>query len=613
MNWITVAWPIIAGACLTLAVMHLLVWARDRRAGVSLAFASLAICVACIAAFELAMTRVQTAQQFGTLRNWMLLPVFAAFVSVLVFVRLHFQAGRLWLAHATWIVRLAGLVFNSFSPPHLFYREITGLRQTDFLGATISVAEGPPSPWLWFNQLSVLLLVAFVADAARTMWRRGGAVERRRAMVVGGSLMVFLLVAGTLMALVSWQVVDAPYLVSPIFLVMVGAMGYELSRDVLRAAQLTGELRESQQRIDLAARAASLGFWTWDVGRDEIWANEAARSLLGFSPTERLGSSRLSGVLHPDDRDGVTQAIEAALAHGGEYERQYRIRLSSGEIRWIAARGRAEPATSGQPLLMRGVVMDVTAERRAELELQRLRGQLTHVGRVSMLGQLSSALAHELTQPLGAILRNAEAAEIFLRADQPDLEELRAIIADIRKDDQRAGDVIDRLRSMLKRRVLEPHPIAVGELLDEATTLARADAAARGVTLEISAAPDLPPILGDRVHLQQVLLNLVLNAMDAMAENGHDGRCVRLAARRDGESKVAVSVSDAGHGIAPEQLPHIFEPFFTTKPHGIGIGLAISHTIIAAHGGQLTAENNPDGRGATFRLALPVAAHGVPA
>ncbi len=606
MNWITIVWSMIVGAVLTLAAMHMLVWIKDRRAWAHLAFAVLAASIAATAVLELMLMRSQTTEQFCALRSWLLVPVFVAFVCVLVFVRLHFQAGRLWLSHATWIVRLGATAFNFISPPHLFYRKLTGLRHADFFGATITVAEGVPSPWLWLSQLSVLLLLIFVADAALALWRRGGDVDRRRAVVIGGSLTFFILLAGALMAVVSFQMIDAPYLVSLPFCVMVGAMGYELSHDVLRAARLAGELRESKQRIDLAADAAQLGFWTWDVARDEIWANDAARSLFGFTPTEPLPLSRFMDALHPEDRSGVEQAIAAALAHGGEYEREYRVPLAGGHTRWIAARGRAERDSTGPSRLMRGVVMDITAERNAELELQRVRAQLTHVGRVSMMGQLASALTHELNQPLGAILRNAEAAELFLQAHTPDIEELRAIITDIRKDDQRAGDVIDRMRSMLQRRVLEFQPIAMAELLAEATLLARADAAARRMTLDVSAPPDLPPIIGDRVHLQQVLLNLILNAMDSMNGNAEPARRVRLSARRVGTGEVEVAVSDLGHGIAPERLPQVFEPFFTTKPHGMGVGLAISQTIIAAHGGRLTAENNADGQGATFRLTLPI-------
>jgi len=223
-----------------------------------------------------------------------------------------------------------------------------------------------------------------------------------------------------------------------------------------------------------------------------------------------------------------------------------------------------------------------------------------------MMGQLASALAHELSQPLGAILRNAEAAELFLQDEQPDLDELRAIVVDIRKDDQRAGDVIERLRSLLKRRSLETRALAVSELLTNCAALTRADAVTRHVTLEFASATGLPAVMGDRVHLQQVLLNLVLNAMDAVDGLPADDCRVTVHAHCDERGEVVVAVSDRGPGIATDQLASVFDPFFTTKANGMGIGLAVSRTIIEAHGGRIWPENNPD-RGATFRFTLPVA------
>lgn len=259
-----------------------------------------------------------------------------------------------------------------------------------------------------------------------------------------------------------------------------------------------------------------------------------------------------------------------------------------------------------QAITIAALLLERTQRRRAETEIERQRAELAHATRVSTMGQLASSLAHEINQPLGAILRNAEAAELFLQKEKPDLGELRAIVSDIRKDDERAGNVIDRMRSMLKRQKLERATLNVRELLEETLALARGDAAARGVQITLDAPATLAPIPGDRVQLQQVLLNLILNAMDAMSQAGNgkgEGRIFVRATQED-HGGIEITVRDFGEGIHPESLPRIFEPFFTTKPNGMGMGLAISKTIIEGHGGSLRARNNPDG-GATFSFTLP--------
>lgn len=242
--------------------------------------------------------------------------------------------------------------------------------------------------------------------------------------------------------------------------------------------------------------------------------------------------------------------------------------------------------------------------RQTRQELEELRSELARAGRVTALGQLASALAHELSQPLGAILRNAEAAELHLNGPSPDLAELREIVADIRRDDRRAGDVIEQMRALIKRRTLQMNPLALNELVQDVISLVRSDAVARHVAIDCVAAPGLPMVSGDRVHLSQVLLNLIMNGMDAIQTAPANNRRVVVEARPREQGQIEVAVTDSGPGVAPEIINKVFDPFYTTKSGGLGMGLPISRTIIEAHGGRLWAEPAPGGRGTTFRFTL---------
>ena len=260
MSWVTIIWSMVASACLTLAAMHLLIWCKKRTAWASLLFSLTAVATAAMACCELWMMRAETPGQFGTALRWVHVPAFALIVGLVGFVQIYLRAGRRWLAWTTCAVRAFSLLLNFLMEPNVNYREITRLRHIPFLGDSVSVCEGVPSPWNLVGHLSLLLLVIFVADAGITVWRRG---DRRQAVVVGGSIVFFVLAATVQTMLARWEVFHWPQTSSLFFLGIVAAMAYELSREVLRAAQLSDDLRESEARMTLAAEAA--GVWRLDV------------------------------------------------------------------------------------------------------------------------------------------------------------------------------------------------------------------------------------------------------------------------------------------------------------------------------------------------------------
>lgn len=255
--------------------------------------------------------------------------------------------------------------------------------------------------------------------------------------------------------------------------------------------------------------------------------------------------------------------------------------------------------------LLGEIFANALSRKQGELETQRLRQELTHIGRVSALGELTASLAHELNQPLTAILSNAQAAQRLLAVDVIDLEEVREILSDIVADDKRAAAVIHRLRLLLKKGDLDFVSLDVNEVVGEVAWLVKSDALTRHVSMSLELAPDLPCVLGDRVQLQQVVLNLVLNGLEALRPPGAGARTLVIRTARDGGAAVMVAVQDSGTGIDEKETDRIFEPLYTTKPEGLGMGLAIARTIVDAHGGRVVAANNDHG-GATVRFTLPV-------
>jgi two-component system, LuxR family, sensor kinase FixL len=851
MNWVTILWAMIASACLTLALVHVLVWWHRPEARANLLFALTAAATAVFAGCELWMMRAETPVAFGTAVRWGHLPIWVLIVSLVGFVRLYLRAGRLWLAWTVCGLRTLSLTLNFLFTPNLNYREITALRHVSFLGERVVVAEGIPNPWMLVGQLSLLLLVFFVADAAISVWQRG---DRRQALSVGGNI-VFFVVAGTVQAiLIFWGIIHTPITASLFFMAIVAAMGYELSQEVFRAARLSDDLRESEERMSLAAEAANLGMWVWDVVRDEVWMTEEGRALLGFARDTRLNTAALISRVHPEDRAARAAAIKSAIETRGEYSAEYRVLLPDGTLRWIGARGHCirvgdpkgirllgvlvdvttqklaqdalresesrframadtapvmiwmsgtdklctffnkgwlgftgrslaqelgngwaegvhredfdrcfevyansfdarQPFTMeyrlrrgdgqfrwvldngtprlasdgnflgyigsciditerkqaqdrfrlvveaspngivlvnaqghimlvnacceklfgykreeligqgaevlvperfrGEPLahparfraataagamgaglelfvrrkdgtefpveigssliespegtLILSVIVDISARMQAEAQKRQHGEEIAHLSRVAIMGEMAGALAHELNQPLTGIVNNASAGRRFIAKGRGDLPKLDSLFDAVLADGRRGGEIIRSIRSMVRKGEEVRSPVNLNDVIARVLGFVRSDALERHCALVTEPDPELPLVQADLVQIQQVLLNLVVNAFEAMRKTPAAERRVIIRSEREPSGRVRVSVRDFGAGLPAEEPRRIFERFFSTKHEGMGMGLAIARSIIASHGGELAAVNAQDG-GACVYFSLPVIA-----
>ena len=382
-----------------------------------------------------------------------------------------------------------------------------------------------------------------------------------------------------------------------------------LSMDITERKRAEEASRMNEALLTAGADLAGLGCYEVDFSEPSCFIDERFHQICGVAPGRQSGLQPVQEWvehLHADDRPRVLDARREL--HEGKVEQmsiEYRYLHPITGQRWIHHVARvAARNTDGHTLRSYGVVRDITAHKEAEDETRQLRDNLAHLARVNTLGALSGSLAHELNQPLGIILSNAQAAQELLAQDPPDLTEVQDILADIVAADRRAGEVIGRLREMLKRGEVSLHPLLLNEVIEEVLDIANSDLIGRGITVVQDLAADLSPIAGDRVQLQQLVLNLVVNGADAMASTEPGMRRLHFQTRLH-HGRVRASIRDEGAGL-PADSDRLFQPFYSTKSQGLGLGLPICQTIVAAHHGRLWAEPHPD-RGAVFYFELPIA------
>lgn len=362
-------------------------------------------------------------------------------------------------------------------------------------------------------------------------------------------------------------------------------------------------LRDREARISLAAESANLALWTVDFGTGESWINERGRTLFHFAPGESPSRESFLARVHPEDRLKVQETIERARNSMESFESEYRVLLPNGETRWHIGRGRYLRDYRGQLSELMGVAIDVTAQVKANLDLRLQREEMTRLSRVALMGELTASLAHELNQPLTAIAANAAAGRRFLARGLADLETFEEVLSEIFSDARRAGEIIHGIHRFVRKSQDERRAVDLNEVIVEVLRLLHSDLLGRSTTVETSLAHGLAAVSADPVHLQQVLLNLIMNSVEAMQNTPVSERRILISTASD-DGFVRVSVRDYGGGLPEENPEKIFSHFFSTKPNGMGMGLTIVRSIVEGHGGELGAENVEGGARLFFRLPV---------
>lgn len=375
--------------------------------------------------------------------------------------------------------------------------------------------------------------------------------------------------------------------------------------DVTELVNKDQALRESEERMRVATEAVNLGIWEWDLSKDEIWATNTRRALLGLPASGTIALQDFISRLHPDDRDRVRRTMDDAIHSGEDFDSEYRLILPDGIVRWMSTRGSVHFDNARKPARLLGISIDITERKQAEFDAQRDRAELSHLSRVALMGEMSASIAHELNQPLAGILSNAAAGQRFIDQGEVNLREIRELLGDIVADGRRASGVVRGIRGMVKKEQMARRFVDLNEVVTDALRMASPDALLHSCQLETSLDPNLPAIHSDPVQLQQVLLNLAINAFDAMRDTPASKRKVVIKTQSNGDGTVRTSVRDYGVGISEEMQDRLFDPFFSTKTEGLGMGLAIVRSIVESHGGTITAEN-ADGGGTRFEFVLPV-------
>ncbi len=579
MSWITAIWSATVGASLVMGLLYLVVWSQNRRSWANLCFFFTVVGVVGLAVGEMATMHAESPEAFGRAIRWAHFVYAIGFVGSLGFIHFYFGTGRKWLLVLAIGLRLLVVLVNFTTGVNAHFTLIHSLRKIVFLGEQVSVlGEWVTSPWARLALLSSLAQFVYVVDASVRLWRTGSHEARSRALVLGGALALFIVIAVGQSALVAAGMLRMPFILSFPFLGVVLAMGYELSKDVLRAAHVNRELRESEQRMTLATEAAHLGIWVRDLSRNEIWASVKWRELFGFTKSERLDLDCFMHRLHPDDRDRIRQVFANAEVTG-HYEGEYRILLPNGQIRWIASRGRVE-FSRGRPIMIRGASLDITARKQAEEGARNLSGQLIYAQEAERM-RLARELHDDLNQSLALL-----AIELDMFGQKPP-----ATGSEVAERMRHLSAQVKNLSSSVHRLSHELHPAKLEQL-----GLA---AAVRGFCREIGEMRNIA-IEVDTREVPRELPNDIALCIYRIVQEGlqnvikHSGAVTAKVELTTNEDHLGLVVSDQGCG------------FDSVVAKGEGsLGLVSMRERVRLVRGQISIESRK-GEGTRIQVQVPL-------
>ncbi len=593
----------ISSVGLLLGVIHLLIWLRDRQQLSLLLAAIMASGAGALGLLELGMMTATSAEAYQTLVFSTILAIFAIVVPMTWFVYLYLGTAQRWLAIAITGLWIGNVIVNLATPEgaNALFTSITALRiETTFWGDSFVAADGVVNSWKYFSDFASLLIVIFVADAAVRAYRCG---LRRKAIAVGGSILFFIVVAGIHTPLVDAGLVRTPYMVSFSFIAIAVALTIELVDQVVRSAAYGRELASWEKKWTSLLNEIHLAVVGLDRRGRIDYVNPFFRETSGFSEAELL--ERPATRLVPKSHLGRFRRWLAEAPDSGPRKGiQFPLETASGEKREIIWSTVSLRDSNGEYSGMLSIGEDITDQLLARRELHRTQLEIEHLTRALILGELGSTLAHELNQPLAAILSNAQAAQRLLKQGNPNLDEIQEILTDVVADDRRAGVVIERMRSMLKKGKAEYEVFELNDTVKEMLTLVegerkRVDAA---IELELALSPIM--VSGGRVQIQQVIMNLVVNALWAVAPKPLGNRQIRIESSCSAD-EVLIAVEDNGPGVSKALERRLFQPYVSTRTTGLGMGLAISRRIVMAHDGSIKLSKGNLG-GARFEVTLPL-------